>query len=130
MSGASPITPLDGDSLIDLMRGDSGHWKDEAFSEYLAHGVERPMAMLRRGRYKFNYSLGDSPALYDIETDPGEFTNLANDEAYRSVVEEMQSRLLSHWDPVEIEGRVLKSQRERVLIDRTTNGDWKRFREL
>lgn len=127
MSGASPAATLDGDSLTDLMRGDSEHWKDEAFSEYLAHGVERPMAMLRRGGYKYNYSLGDSSELYDIEADPGEFTNLADDEAYRSVVAEMQSRLLSHWDPVEIEGRVLQSQRVRALIDRATDGEWKHF---
>ena len=52
---------LDGDSLLGLMQGHSEGWKDEAFGEYLAHGVARPTAMLRRGRYKLNYSLGDDP---------------------------------------------------------------------
>ena len=51
IAGATPITPLDGDSLLPLMRGEAEGWKDEAFSEYLAHGVQRPVAMLRRGRY-------------------------------------------------------------------------------
>ena len=49
IAGATPITPLDGDSLLPLMRGEAEDWKDEAFSEYLAHGVARPVAMLRRG---------------------------------------------------------------------------------
>ena len=55
------------------MQGTASDWKDFAFSEYLAHGVERPMAMLRKGQYKFNYSLGDAPELYNIAEDPGEF---------------------------------------------------------
>ena len=53
-AGGAVVAPLDGQSLLGPLRG-------EAFSEYLAHGVQGPMAMLRRGRYKFNYSLGDHP---------------------------------------------------------------------
>ena len=49
IAGATPITPLDGDSLLPLMRGEVEDWKDEAFSEYLAHGVARPVAMLGGG---------------------------------------------------------------------------------
>ena len=57
-AGASPAG-VDGDSLLALARGEAAEWKDEAFSEYLAHGVARPMAMLRRGQCKLNYSLDD-----------------------------------------------------------------------
>ena len=117
IAGAPQIAPLDGDSLMDLMRGIDGDWKDEAFSEYLAHGVARPTAMLRRGRYKLNYSLGDAPQLYDLRQDPNEFCDLAGDPVHRKVLEDLQERLLSDWDPVALERRVRQSQKERRLIE-------------
>ena len=49
IAGAQSLSHLDGDSLLPLMQGTASDWKDFAFSEYLAHGVERPMAMLRKG---------------------------------------------------------------------------------
>jgi choline-sulfatase len=122
---ATPITPLDGDSLIPLMRGEGEGWKDEAFSEYLAHGVARPVAMLRRGRYKLIYSLGDSPQLYDVQSDPNEFNDLAGDAAYQSILEDLQAELLSHWDPADLEQRVRRSQKERMLIEAATDGAWR-----
>ena len=118
IAAAPGVAPLDGDSLLGLMQGRAEGWKDEAFSEYLAHGVARPIAMLRRGRFKLNYSLGDPPELYDIEADPDEFDDLAGDEAHASTLAALQQRLLSQWDPEVIETRVLQSQRERLLIER------------
>ena len=117
IADAPQIAPLDGDSLLPLMRGTASDWKNEAFSEYLAHGVARPTAMLRRGHYKLHYSLGNPPQLYDLAQDPDEFHNLAQKSAYQSVVEELQTRLLSHWDAATIEEVVRQSQKERRLIE-------------
>lgn len=130
VAGASQITSLDGETLLPLMRGSAENWKDEAFSEYMAHGVERPMAMLRRGKYKFNYSLGDPPELYDLWEDPNEFHDLAGDSANQSVLEGFQTRLLSHWDAIDLEQRVRQSQKERLLIESSTGGAWRRFCNL
>ena len=118
LAGAPEVAPLDGDSLLGLMRGQADSWKDEAFCEYLAHGVARPTAMLRRGRHKLNYSLGDPPELYDIEADPGEFEDLSAVEAHAPALDDLQQRLLAQWDPKAIEAQVLRSQRERLLIER------------
>ena len=118
LADAPQIAPLDGDSLLPLInRTATQAWKDEAFSEYLAHGVARPTAMLRRNRYKLHYSLGDPPQLYDITQDPNEFRDLAQDPTYESVVSELQAQLLSRWDAVVIEEEVKQSQRERRLIE-------------
>jgi len=119
ITDAPRVSPLDGHSLLGLMQGQREGWKDEAFCEYLAHGVARPTAMLRKGRYKLNYSLGDPPELYDIEADPNELNDLAHDEAHASVLTNLQERLLSQWDPVAIEAQVLQSQQERLLIEQT-----------
>jgi len=115
--GAPDVAPLDGQSLLGPLRGERA-FRDEAFSEYLAHGVQGPMAMLRRGRYKFNYSLGDRPELYDMQSDPGEFRDLAGDPSYTHIVDEMQTALLAQWDPVAIDRQVRQSQCERLLIER------------
>lgn len=116
---------LDGDSLLPLIHETDSTWKDYAFSEYLAHGVQRPMAMLRKGKYKYNYSLGDPSELYDILEDPEEFNNLSNNSEYQEVCNSLESELLEQWDPVEIEEQVRESQKARLLIDKVTNGQWR-----
>ncbi|HEX2517413.1 MAG TPA: sulfatase-like hydrolase/transferase [Chloroflexota bacterium] len=118
-TGTAPVTPLDGESLLPLARGAPGAdagWKDEAFGEYLAHGVARPVAMLRRGRYKLIYSLDDPPLLFDLQTDPGELHDLGADPAHASVREDLRARLLARWDPVRLEQWVRRGQKERLLI--------------
>lgn len=120
LADAPRVSPLDGESLLSLAGKEAdpetAGWKDEAFCEYLAHGVARPMAMLRRGRFKLNYSLDDPLELYDLAEDPGEFNDLGADPAYAEIRESMRERLLSHWNPIELEQRVRRSQAERVLI--------------
>ena len=126
IAGGHSLSQFDGDSLIPLIESNSTDWKDFAFSEYLAHGVQRPMAMLRKGQYKYNYSLGDPPELYDINEDPGEFHNLANESRYQTICRELEAELLAEWDPVEIEKQVRESQKARILIDKVTDGQWRK----
>jgi choline-sulfatase len=119
-AGAPVDATLDGTSLLPLARGDrdaAEAWQDEAFCEYLAHGVTGPMAMLRRGRYKLNYSLGDPPELFDVEADPYELRDLANDPEFQEIRDELRERLLSRWDPVALDQQVRQSQKERLLIE-------------
>lgn len=116
VTGAPCVSQLDGDSLFSLAKGEESEWKDEAFCEYLAHGVARPMAMFRRGRYKLNFILGAPPELYDLQNDPGEFHDLSRSAAHLAIREELQECLLSHWNPLDLERRVRRSQEERILI--------------
>ncbi len=115
---------MDGDSFLALLLGGPMVWKDEAFVEHLAHGTDRAMAMLRQGRWKLCYGHGTPPELelYDLESDPGEFHNLANEANYSKVRERMLARLLEHWDPKEITREVMASQEARILI-RMAHGD-------
>ena len=125
IAGAPAVTPLDGDSLLNLAVSSAAEWKDMAFCEYLAHGVIRPMAMLRRGRFKLNYSLDDPVELYDLEADPGEFNDLGGDAAHAKVREALRTELLAQWNPVTLEQRIRQSQEERQLIRAATAGEWR-----
>ena len=117
------IAPLDGDSLLTLINGETETWKDEAFCEYLAHGVIRPVGMLKKGDYKLNMSPGDPLELFNIAEDPNEFNDLSESVQHREIRDAMRERLLEIWgDPEEIEQQVLKSQRERRFITAASEG--------
>jgi choline-sulfatase len=110
-----PLAPLDGTSLLPLIHGE-GKGPDDVFSEYYANFSAAPMAMLRRGKYKFNYYLHEDAELYDLEDDPGEFRNLASDSDHRNIREDLENRLLERWDPHDIEERILASQADRRFL--------------
>ena len=40
IAGGHSLSQFDGDNLMPLIQGHDTDWKDFAFSEYLAHGVE------------------------------------------------------------------------------------------
>ncbi len=117
--------PLDGDSLLPLLTEGDADWKDEAFCEYLAHGTDRPLAMLRRGRFKLNYSWGDPVELYDVVADPDEFHDLAGRAEYRDLIESMRADLLADWDPAALDKQVRETQRQQQFIERHFGTGWR-----
>lgn len=126
IAGDDTDLPLDGDSLLSLMTTGDPDWKDEAFSEYLAHGVDRPMAMLRRGRYKLNYSWNDPVEFFDLQKDPNEFNNLADSPEHQSIIAEMTRDLLSDWNPEELDKTVRASQRNQRFIEGLMGTEWRK----
>ncbi|EEA25258.1 hypothetical protein TMatcc_006519 [Talaromyces marneffei ATCC 18224] len=71
-----PGLPMDGVSLVPYLTGGEGLKTDTVFGEYMAEGSQTPVIMIRRGKWKFIYSLIDPPMLFDLEADPLESTNL------------------------------------------------------
>ena len=67
---------MDGVSLLPYITGGEGLKTDTVFGEYMAEGSQTPVIMIRRGKWKFIYSLIDPPMLFDVEADPLEATNL------------------------------------------------------
>jgi choline-sulfatase len=106
---------LDGASLGGVLRGTEADGGGFAFSDYYAHGTNRPGRMLRMGRYKLNYYLDEPVELFDIEADPGEFTDLAGDPAHAAVRKQMMSLVKADWDPGAIDRDVKTTQRLRRM---------------
>ena len=73
----------------------------KVFSEY--HGAGSPSAvyMLRMGKYKYISYLGYSPELFNLELDPEEEENLANEKKYSELVKKFDTLLNDILNPVE-----------------------------
>ena len=106
---------VDGRSLAPHLRGAVGH--DEAIGEYLAEGAIAPMVMIRRGAYKFIHSPVDPDQLFDLESDPSEHDNLADNPSRAALVADFRAEVGKRWDLAELDARVRDSQRRRRLVD-------------
>lgn len=85
-----PIPPgLDSRSLVPLMRGDASGWEGEAVSQFGTTNM-----MIVRGRLKYQYYGEDMPeVLFDLERNPGETVNYAQDPAYAEAMAGFRRRL-------------------------------------
>ena len=115
----SPGIGIDGHSLAPHLRGAGGH--DEAIGEYLAEGAIAPIVMIRRGAYKFIHSPVDPDQLFDLNRDPRERDNLADDPSCAGVVADFRAEVGERWDLAELDGRIRDSQRRRRLVDAALN---------
>lgn len=100
---------LPGASLVQMRPG-TDNANRVVFSEYHAQGMLTGGFMIKRGNYKYNYYVGHEPQLYDLNDDPGEFTDLAADERHASVRAALHRALLYIVDPEQVSDQALRNQ--------------------
>lgn len=118
---AEPVSLLDvAPTLLGLggLQSDATLADRPVVAEYHAEGVQAPSAMIRSGRHKLIVSGEDPDLLYDLDADPLELRNLADDPATSEIRADLREQLFERIDLDEIDGRVRDSQRERRLISR------------
>ena len=120
---------LDGHSLWERATGGRDHI-DETFGEYTAEMTSHPMFMIRRGRHKYIHCDTDPPLLFDLDSDPDERTNLAEDPDQGALVRGFAAEVSRRWDSDAIREEVLASQRARRVLHAAmetgplTSWDW------
>jgi choline-sulfatase len=109
-----PALPIDGRSLMPHLHGGTGH--DEVIGEYMAEGSRETVVMIRRGRYKFIFARQDPHLLYDVQADPRELHNLAQEPKHQARVADFIDEVHRRWDLTRLDAKVLASQRRRRLV--------------
>ena len=125
------VSPMDGRSLVGLLKNNNAPWNDQVIAEYTGEGVCAPCRMLKKNDYKYIYIHGYPSLLYNLVNDPMELNNLADHAKYADIKKNMHDQLLDDWDPDDIARRVLATQKERFLIQNATSGlpTWGYFAE-
>ena len=72
--------------------------------------------MLRKGRYKITVVEHDPPQIFDMQTDPDELSNLAEDPAHAALSAQLQAEVHRRWDLDRLKREVLSSQRRRRFV--------------
>ena len=114
---------LSGQSLVPALEGDTSELNNVAISEHFAHGTDRALGMVRSGKWKLCYGHGNpiELELYDLESDPGEFTNLAGIAEHSVVQESLLKILLDQWgDPDAMTAKIIRDQEDREIIRNVT----------
>ncbi|QFS82392.1 Choline-sulfatase [Roseivivax sp. THAF40] len=103
-----------GESLVRL--GQGGARKSPVAMEYAAEASYSPLVALRQGRWKYTNCALDPEQLFDLDADPHELTNLAEDPAHAATLEAFRLEAAARWDLESFDAEVRKSQARRWVV--------------
>jgi len=114
LGGVEPPRKLRGRSVIPLVKGTESPSERWVYGELNNEGMITGTFWIRKGPWKYVYFVGYPPLLFNLESDPGEFENLAGREAYRRVEEELKELLYRTVDPEAVSAAAFADQERRL----------------
>lgn len=103
-----------GTSLVPMGQGVAR--TDPVAMEYAAEATQSPMVALRQGRWKYTNCAIDPEQLFDLDADPNELANLAEDPAHAETLENFRIEAAGRWDLEAFDADVRKSQARRWVV--------------
>jgi choline-sulfatase len=118
LAGADPLPDVSGRTFAPFLTGQSiPDWPNEVFSEYGGLLGDQPGCMLRSGPWKLNYySESDSCQLFNIDDDPGERNDRADDPACKDIVAEALANIHARWSAQNVLDNLARQERARRVI--------------
>ncbi|MFT9257322.1 MAG: choline-sulfatase [Acetobacter sp.] len=111
---ANPLPRLDGEGLLALARGQGT--RAPVPMEYAAEGSYAPLVALREGPWKLVLCELDPPILTNVEEDPHERVNRADDPACADIKLRMMATMNARWNLPRFDAEVRVSQARRHLV--------------
>lgn len=125
IAGGLELPRISGQSLLPVITGEATQWRDEAIAELI--GIDPayafPGRMIRRGPWKLIHYEGHEPLLFNLDEDPNEFEDRAQDPTCRDIRGYLHDRVLQGWEPGEA-ARTLRRRREHLDLLRDWMGAW------
>ncbi|UJW73210.1 choline-sulfatase [Rhizobium sp. SL42] len=111
----STLAPwTDGEDLMPLATATGG--RGPVPMEYAAEGSIAPLVGIRDGKFKLTLCDVDPPILVDLEADPQELVNLADDPAHAEVFTQLKAKALARGDLSRFDAAVRESQARRHIV--------------
>ena len=120
LAGLPGLPAASGRSFRCLLDGRPTEWPDTVWSENMSEHLPDmprcvPGRMVRKGPWKYNYYHGLEPELFNLDSDPCEIRNRANDPDCCAIRESLQALALQGWDPETIRQQRIATQPYRKL---------------
>ncbi len=121
--GAPALPNSEGRSILSLLKKDSdASWENLTFSEYCSDEYSPEggcyQRMIRRDQWKLIYYYGYPPQLFNLEDDPEELINLADNSKYAEIRRSLTDRVLDGWSPDVIKTTMASKKKDHALLSK------------
>ena len=112
---ASEVEPwIDGESLIPTATGTER--TAPVAMEYCAEASQAPLVCLRYGNWKYTRCALDPDQLFDLDADPHERSNLADDPSHQGTLNSLRAKSEARWNLAAFDAQIRNSQARRWVV--------------